>query len=283
VRPLALLTAALTLIAAAGPARAQTAAPPPSSAASRNVRATLLSETDSVQPGRPFWLGLRLQMEPGWHVYWKQPGDSGLPPRLRWTLPPEFTADDMAFPYPERFTAGELASYGYAGDVLLLVPMKAPVSVAAGGTVQLTANASWLECKEACIPAKASLGLTLPVRSGAGRAMAAHAPLFAASRGRLPRRVPGWRFETAADRIVLRPPASWRPPPGAVEFFAAQDNVIRFAAAQRVVAGPRGWGLELVRDPNGGLPASLAGVLVVHRGSGVEAIEIEARPRKETR
>jgi thiol:disulfide interchange protein DsbD len=257
--------------------------PPPASASSRNVRATLISEGEWVEPGRPFWLGLRLEMQPGWHVYWKQPGDSGLPPRLRWTLPPEFEARDIVFPYPHRFVTGELASYGYTGEVLLLVPMTAPASAPAGGAVQLTTNASWLECRETCIPAKAALGLTVPVRSGPAREDPASAPLFAAARGRLPRPARGWRFEAGGERIVLRPPAAWRPPQGEVEFFAAQDNVIRFAAAQRVVSGPGGWGLELQRDVNGSLPPSLQGVLVARRGDGMEAIEVEARPRKETR
>jgi DsbC/DsbD-like thiol-disulfide interchange protein len=278
VRP-SLLTLALCL-ALAAPSVADT---PPATASSRNVRATLLSETDSIQPGEPFWLGLRLEMQPGWHVYWKQPGDSGLPPRLKWTLPPQFTAQDIVFPYPHRFATGALASYGYSGEVLLLVPMTAPATLAAGGSVQLTTNASWLECRETCIPAKAALGLTLPVRAAAGRKGAASAPLFAAARRDLPKASRGWRFESAGDRIVLRPPASWKPPVGEVEFFSAQDNVIRFAAPQRVLSGAGGWGLELVRDPNGAVPPSLQGVLVARRGAGVEALEIEAQPRKETR
>ena len=267
-------------LAAAASAGADTA---PATASSANVRATLLSESDSIQPGRPFWLGLRLQTEPGWHVYWKQPGDSGLPPRLKWTLPPEFKAADIVFPYPSRFAAGDLASYGYTGDVLLLVPMTAPATASAGGTVQLTTNASWLECREKCIPAKATLGLTLPVRAAPAGADAASAPLFASARQKLPKVSRGWRFDSSGDRLVLRPPASWRAPSGEVEFFCAQDNVIRFAAPQRVLSGAGGWGLELVRDPNGAVPPSLQGVLVAHRGGGVEAIEIEAQPRKETR
>ena len=243
---------------------------PPASASSRNVRATLLSEAASIQPGRPFWLGLRLEMQPGWHVYWKQPGDSGLPPRLKWTLPPEFTAKDIVFPYPHRFATGTLASYGYSGEVLLLVPMTAPATLPAGGTVQLTANASWLECRETCIPAKAALGLTLPVRGGPAARSEASAPLFATARRSLPKASPGWRFEPAGDRIVLRPPATWKAPAGEVEFFCAQDNVIRFAAPQRVVK-QGGWGLELVRDPNGAVPPSLQGVLVARRGGARRA------------
>jgi thiol:disulfide interchange protein DsbD len=267
-------------LALALPVSAAEAPLPPASASSRNVRATLLAEKESVQPGQKFWLGLRLQTEPGWHVYWKQPGDSGLPPKLRWTLPAQFTAEDLVFPYPERFATGTLASYGYTGDVLLLVPMTAPAG--AQGTVPLTAHASWLECRETCIPGKAALGLTLPVSAAAPRALAANAPLFAAARKNLPKASRGWRFEQAPDRLVLRPPAAWRAPPGEVEFFCAQDNVIRFAGPQRVLGGAGGWGLELARDPNGAVPPTLQGVLVARRGGGVEAIEIEAT-KKETR
>jgi thiol:disulfide interchange protein DsbD len=282
VRPTALALIAFALAAPWVPA-ADTAALPPVTAASRNVHATLLSETASLQPGQRFWIGLRLQMDPGWHVYWKQPGDSGLPPRLKWTLPAGVTAEDIAFPHPERFTAGTLASYGYTGDLLLLVPMTAAPSLAAG-TVALVVNASWLECRDTCIPAKATLGLSVPVTAAAPRP-AAEAALFTAARASVPRRAGGWRYESDAQHIVLRPPRGWRPPSGAaVEFFAAQDNVIVFAAPQQVVADARGWGLSLARDPNGSVPSTVQGVMVTRRGPRADAVEIDASLwTKETR
>lgn len=263
---------ALAHAASAGPL-------PPPAASSQNVRATLLSETAAVVPGRPFWLGLRLQMQPGWHVYWKQPGDSGLPPRVKWTLPPGYTAEDVVFPYPQRFTEGTLATYGYTGDVLLLARLTAPASPAQG-SAGLSALVSWLECRDKCIPAKVSLGLELPVGPSAGPSR--DAALFGAARERLPVRSDGWSFAASGDRIVLRPPRRWRAPASA-EFFGLQDNVIQFAAPQRVVGGPRGWALELARDPNGAVPQTLKGVLVARRGARVEALEIEAGPRKEKR
>jgi thiol:disulfide interchange protein DsbD len=271
-----LQTISLTLVLGA----AATAGPvPPSTGSSQNVRATLLSETSAVAPGKPFWLGLRLEMQPGWHVYWKQPGDSGLPPRVKWSLPAGFAADDLAFPYPQRFTEGTLATYGYTGDVLLMARIVPPASPPSG-PAEISAAVSWLECREKCIPAKASLGLALPV--AASPAPSREAALFRAARDLVPAPSAGWTFEAAADRIVLRPPARWRAPASA-EFFGAQDNVIQFAAAQRVASGPRGWSLELARDPNGSVPQTLNGVLVARRGARVEAIEIEAAPRKETR
>lgn len=270
----------LALVFVAAGAREAASGPlPPASASSQNVRAALLSETSAVSAGKPFWVGLRLEMQPGWHVYWKQPGDSGLPPRVRWSLPAGFAAEDLAFPYPQRFTEGTLATYGYTGDVLLMARIVPPASPP-NGPVEISAAVSWLECREKCIPAKASLGLALPV--AAAPVASREAPLFRATRDLLPARSDGWTFHATADRLVLRPPARWRAP-AAAEFFGAQDNVIQFGAPQRVVKGTAGWGLELLRDPNGTVPATLNGVLVARRGARVEAIEIEARPRKEMR
>ena len=267
----------MTLALTAGPALA--ASLPPATASSQNVRATLLSETTAVQPGRTFWVGVRLEMQPGWHVYWKQPGDSGLPPRVKWSLPEGFTAGDLTFPYPQRFKESTLATYGYTGEVLLMVRMAAPPSLPQG-TVELSGLTSWLECREKCIPARVSLGLALPVSAAAQPSPAA--PLFHAVRRRVPARAAGWSFEAAADRIVLRPPPRWAAPASA-EFFCEQENVIQFAAPQRVAGGPRSWALELARDPNGTVPETVKGVLVARRGAREDAIEIEARPRKEMR
>ena len=88
--PLRLILAA-TLILAGAPV--SLAAPAPASAL---VRVELLSETRSIVAGRTFWVALRQEITPGWHTYWKNPGDSGEPPRLEWALPAGFTAGEIA-------------------------------------------------------------------------------------------------------------------------------------------------------------------------------------------
>lgn len=284
--PLFLLAAGVPLSLGAAAAADMPSGPSLSpTGSSRNVKATLLSEVDSVQPGQTFWLGLQLDMAEGWHVYWKQAGDAGLPPRLNWTLPAGFQAGPISWPYPLRFAAGGVTSYGYHGQVLLLVPVTAPASAAAGATVPFTAAASWLECREVCLPGKATLGLQLPVKSGAAASNAGVAPLFKETRGRVPRLARGWTFESTPDRLLLKPPATWRPPSTPVEFFAADDNVILYGAPQAPQPGARGWRLELRRDPNGTIPSALSGVLVSRRGPVVEALDINAKPsalKKET-
>ena len=67
------------------------------------VKARLVAETGSIAPGETVWVALHLEMRPGWHVYWRNPGDAGLPPEIAWKLPPGFTAGEIAWPTPERF------------------------------------------------------------------------------------------------------------------------------------------------------------------------------------
>ena len=78
-----------------------------------NVQATLISEVTRVEPGKPFWVGIRQQIKPGWHTYWKNPGDAGVPTRLYWDLPQGFAASEIHWPFPERIPYGPLINFGY--------------------------------------------------------------------------------------------------------------------------------------------------------------------------
>ncbi len=73
-----------------------------------HVEAQLLPERTHAQPGKPMTVGLRLQMIPHWHTYWKNPGDSGLPTRIKWTLPAGWTAGDIQWPHPKNLPVGAL-------------------------------------------------------------------------------------------------------------------------------------------------------------------------------
>jgi DsbC/DsbD-like thiol-disulfide interchange protein len=76
----------------------------------RHVTATLVSETRSIVPGRQLHLALRQQMAPGWHTYWSNPGESGLPTTINWSVPRGFRAGPILWPTPERFTAGPVVA-----------------------------------------------------------------------------------------------------------------------------------------------------------------------------
>jgi thiol:disulfide interchange protein DsbD len=114
---IALLGATPPLVRAAEPAPAGAAKP-----VEPKVRVELLSEVAAITPGETFWLALRQEIASGWHTYWMNPGDSGEPPRIEWTLPSGFTAGDFAWPPPERIAVGPAMTYGYSKHVVLRCP-----------------------------------------------------------------------------------------------------------------------------------------------------------------
>ena len=127
-----------------------------------HVHAELLSDTSAIQPGKPFWLAVQLTIDEGWHIYWKNPGDSGIPTRVNFKLPEGFTAGPLQFPTPHRFSQpGNLTIFGYEGSVLLLTQITPPATLPPDFQGQFAANISWLVCQEECIPGKATVNLTL--------------------------------------------------------------------------------------------------------------------------
>ena len=120
-----------------------------------------------VQPGQTFWLGLQITHQPHWHTYWQNPGDSGLPTQLHWTLPAGLSTGDIAWPLPKKIPIGTLANYGYEGKLLLSVPVmvgpdfKPPVV----GPLKIALRAEWLVCRQECIPQEGQFSLNLPAQS----------------------------------------------------------------------------------------------------------------------
>lgn len=96
-----------------------------------HVHAELLADAPAgIKAGTTFELGLWLDHKAGWHSYWKNPGDTGLPTELKWDLPAGLSAGDIAWPAPEKKTIGSLANYGYEGQILLTVPVTRAVTSA---------------------------------------------------------------------------------------------------------------------------------------------------------
>src|SRR5881275_1758079 len=122
------------------------AAPLPASAGPATephpVTARLVPELSAIAPGATLWIDLHLDIAPGWHTYWRNPGDAGLPTEIAWTLPAGFTAGDIMWPVPERFVVDGLGNYGYRDAVDLLIPIAASQNVESGGTANLAAAVS---------------------------------------------------------------------------------------------------------------------------------------------
>ncbi|HEY0140371.1 MAG TPA: protein-disulfide reductase DsbD domain-containing protein [Thermoanaerobaculia bacterium] len=200
-----------------------------------HVTAELLLEKPSVAPGESFDVALRMRMKEGWHTYWKHPGDSGEPTDISWKLPPGFTAGEIQWPYPQKISLAPLTTYGYEGEVMLLVPFKAASDAKPGTTARVTADAYWMVCEKTCIPEEVKLALDVPIGAGPVVPSEPAASAFASTRAKLPIPTDGWKI-TASEQgkeFVLR----IDPPEGValdrnVQFFAASGPLIEYSAPQ---------------------------------------------------
>ena len=122
----------------------------------------LVAEQRVLRPGEPARIGLWLQHDPGWHTYWRNPGDSGLATRLQLTLPEGVTADPIDWPAPQRFEVEGIVNFGYGGRVLLPLRLHVPAGFAAD-RIEIRARASWLVCEIGCIPGRGDYTLSLPL------------------------------------------------------------------------------------------------------------------------
>ena len=122
-----------------------------------NVRVQLVADTDHVAPESDFHLGVRFEIKPGWHIYWRNPGGAGLATDIRWRLPEGLQTGDLQWPLPIGFTQSEgIPGYGYEGTMVLASRVhSAPNFDPALSTVG--ANVSWLACKDVCVLGSARL------------------------------------------------------------------------------------------------------------------------------
>ncbi|HSJ96614.1 MAG TPA: protein-disulfide reductase DsbD domain-containing protein, partial [Myxococcota bacterium] len=250
----------------------------------RPVEVELRSAARVLAPGETAAVAIRLRPEPGWHTYWRHPGDVGSPPSVEWRLPDGFTAAPLRWPAPELIASPPLASYGYEGEVLLLGAVHVPRSARAGSTVTLTGTVTWVVCNVECMADEVDLTLTLPV-GAASQADTAAVRAFAAAEARVPVRREDWEFRAAVDSgaVVLRV----RPPGGAgvlaggdaarLRFFVDSAGVVDHAAPAAVRVDGDALELRLTRSQYaGGVPARLTGVLALAgHGSGGEGLAVE--------
>jgi len=132
------------------------------------VKASIVSDVSAVEPGKPFLLGVLFEVDPGWHIYWKNSGDTGLPTKVLFKLPEGFKPGAIQWPLPQMFKgAGGIVDYGYEDSLLLFTKVKVHDALETGSVVDIGADVSWVSCEEICIPGSGSLELKLPVSNKA--------------------------------------------------------------------------------------------------------------------
>lgn len=178
---------------------------------SDDARLALVAENQWIVPGRPFTLGLDLTIPRGWHTYWENPGDTGMAPEFRWTMPDGVRLVGVRFPVPARFEDYDIVSFGYEGTVRLLADFEAdaPLDARSG---QIRVEAVWMICRDVCLPVVSSAAVDVKIDAAhPAAAVDAEEAGFARCRERMPRHTDGWEV-SATDagknlRVRVRPPA----------------------------------------------------------------------------
>jgi thiol:disulfide interchange protein DsbD len=202
---------------------------------SQHSEAELVSEVESIQAGQPFWVALRLKAEQDWHTYWQNPGDSGLATSIKWELPEGFSAGKIQWPYPERIDAPPLTSFGYDGEVLLLIQIT-PATTISASSVKLVGTAKWLVCKELCLPGGAKVELELPVKNETPK-QSKWAQAFADTRTKHPLTSSDWQFSAATNKdtyiIKAVPPKNFTGDVSKITFYPFEGGIIQHADPQK--------------------------------------------------
>lgn len=230
-----------------------------------NSKTSLVSPATSIKPGQKTVLvGLLIEPREGWHIYWENPGDSGLAPSLAWTLPAGVTAGDIDWPLPKVIHEGPLATYSYEDATLLPVQLTLPEDQA--GEINIKLHTELLVCHDICVPESADLDLTLPVSDDLPQ-VSPHAEIFKQHSANRPS-----KLETPIE-------ATWNDDtltltlPGQVlagkdndelltgHFFPREFNIIQYPAPQSLTISKQSAQLSIPLAKDGNKPPRLSGFL----------------------
>jgi thiol:disulfide interchange protein DsbD len=268
------LPLAVLLIAAfqAAPAYAQLDRAP-------KVQPRLVAEQSEIAPGKTVTVALVEEIRLGWHTYWVNPGEAGEPTEIHWTLPAGWIAGPIHWPYPKRIPTGPLMDYGYEGEPWLIIDITAPATAAPGQMVTLKADASWLVCKEVCIPEQATLNLPLSVSASPQAPYATVVEQFAAASAKLPTPSP-WLIVFHAGGLLdlfIASPQLGSAQLRDVSFFPLEQGDIVGMAPQKFTPAKGGLVLRLASGPKAAALKTLAGVVVLTSSDGsVQALDVNA-------
>lgn len=228
---------------------------PVTARAAVHAQIALLSETDQPRPGSTFLIGIRIVPDAGWHAYWSNPGDSGIPPTVQWTAP-GVRFGPLLHPAPTLFKVSGVTSYVHAGTHILLVRVRTPVTLRLGSSLPLQARLMWATCSASlCVPQRTTLRLNLRVGDGSLNSSANLLKL--AARG-LPRPLAESKFHTRGSIVVMDVPRAAQVDPANAVFFPSVNGVVDGPALKlRFVKGQT----QIVGRITGHLPSRFEGVL----------------------
>ena len=247
-----------------------------------HTQVQLFLSAETAKPGDTIWVGVSMKMDPGWHTYWKNPGESGIATTIKWQLPPGVTAGEIQWPLPEKLPPAEVTTYGYEHEVMLLVPLTLATNLAPG-PLSLKAEVAWLECMEQCLPGSTNVEARLAI--GDAPEPSTEAALIHSWQAKVPQKsdpfsLQAWwdpaqgdtrplNFSQPAGKAVSNPKFD------SVDFFPVASDSFEIQAATEVFGdnSVRLFFRKPVKKYSGAWPTNISGVLVVeqnHQRNGYE-------------
>jgi DsbC/DsbD-like thiol-disulfide interchange protein len=220
-------------------------------------------------------LGVMLKIDPGWHVYWKTPGDSGLPTKVMLDLPSGFTAGAVEYPVPTRqVMAGDIVNNIYENQVMLLVPIAVGKDVAVGQAVTITAHVKWLVCQEECVPGSGEGSISV---STAEDGEAANGELFRQWEAQIPAvdasgviSTPGVKISGSGAARHVDVSFNWKSDVSEIEWFAADVGEAVLKNVKLQTAGNATTiSFDIEASAGASLPGKMESVLAFVDSSGV--------------
>lgn len=235
----------------------------------------------SASGANELWVGLRFQLKPGWHIYWRNPGDSGGPPVVKWSLPPGATVSEFEWPAPHRIPLGPLVNFGYEESVVLPAKVTLPAGLAAGqaggqgggaGPLQVGGFVRWLICKDVCVSDETTLSISLPLAAQDKAFVSQWANDIEGARKAVPKAAPRtWKSSARIEGNELVLTVVMDRPAESAVFFPLDVGQIENAAPQQVQASGKELRMRLKKAEQGAKApvATLRGVLSFASGTSV--------------
>lgn len=236
------------------------------------IDVALVAEAQAYAPGKPLWLAVTYDIQKDWHLYWSNPGDTGLPTTVSLTAPEGWVVEGPSYEAPHRFVSpGELVSFGYSDEASLLLRVTAPEG--AVGPATFTATTRWLACKEICVPGEAQVSLTLPAAEGAwtGGGLDTHL-------AKVPTPLVVWPGATSSLDAGTRALSVDLPGAAEVEVYPDADTWLHLAGPPQVASSARGQLVRLTLRPDAPEGLTPRGVLRATPKGGGAALVLDFYP-----
>jgi thiol:disulfide interchange protein DsbD len=239
-----------------------------------SCKVTALPVQEGVRVGKPIEIALQFDIEPGWHIYWKNPGDSGEPTTIKWNLLEGWKEIDVRFPTPHAIDAGGVVNYGFENKVTLVSRLRPPANFS-GDAVNLTGEASYLICKEACVPGSRKFSVSWPAEPIEPNTW--REALFA-----LPKTYGRPLTSAYADgKLTISFPEKQVTK---AYFFASNGNVVNHSAAQSLTSTDSGYDLTVpLSEFSTSKPAKVEGVLALTIGGISRGYDVSLTPKSNSR